>query len=141
MTTLLERLKHDKAYIMLANTTTYPTLCEKTIQVLGNKHHWVDLTLLEAIDFLGVINESSTDSFLTLRLSECFIPQEAKIELDYSQISHTEVDDIDHRDAPDYCDAYISRATYFGRDMTEYELELLNNNSQFVYDEAITKIY
>ncbi len=134
MTTLLERLKHDKAYIMLANTTTYPTLCEKTIQVLGNKHHWIDLTLLEAIDFLGVINESSTDSFLTLRLSECFIPQEAKIELDYSQISHTEMDGIG-------CNPYISSATYFGRDMTEYELELLNNNSQFVYDEAITKIY
>lgn len=134
MTTLLERLKHDKAYIMLANTKTYPTLCEKSIQVLGNKHHWIDLTMLEVIDFLGVINESSTDSFLTLRLSECFIPQEAKIELDYSQISHTEMDGIG-------CNPYISSATYFGRDMTEYELELLNNNSQFVYDEAITKIY
>jgi hypothetical protein len=134
MKTLLERLKHDKAYLMLANTPTYPTLCEKSIQVLGTKYHWVDLTLLEAIDFLGVINESSTDSFLTLRLSECFIPHEAKIELDYSQIAHTEMEDIG-------CNPYILSATYFGRDMTEYELELLNNNSQFVYDEFITKIY
>lgn len=134
MKTLLERLKHDKAYLMLANTPTYPTLCEKSIQVLRTKYHWVDLTLLEAIDFLGVINESSTDSFLTLRLSECFIPHEASVELDYSQISHTEMEEIG-------CNPYISSATYFGRDMTEYELELLNNNSQFVYDEFITKIY
>ena len=134
MKTLLERLKHDKAYLMLANKNTYPTLCEKTIQVIGTKHHWIDLTLFEAIDFLGVINESSTDSFLTLRLSECFIPHEAKIELDYSQISHTEMEDIGSN-------PYISSATYFGRDMTEYELELLNNNSQFVYDEAMSKMY
>lgn len=141
MTTLLERLKHDKAYIMLANEDVYPNLCHKTIKTLGKKSHWIDLTLLEAMDFLSVINQSTTDSFFALRLSECFLPYEAKIELDYSQITDIEVDDIDHKDAPDFCDAYISRATYFGREMTEYELELLNNDSQFVYDTVISKIY
>jgi len=134
MNTLLERLTHEKAAIMLANKKNYPNLHEKTLNIISKTYHWADLKFIDALDMLSVLGESTSDSFLLLRLSKCFEPLEAKIELDYSQISHTAVEEIG-------CNPYISSATYFGREMTEYELELLNNDSQFVYDEVISKIY
>jgi len=53
--------------------------------------------------------------------------------LDYSKISDVEIDGIDHRDAPDYVDAFISSASYDGRPMTDEELDELNSDSDFVY--------
>lgn len=61
--------------------------------------------------------------------------------LDYSQIEDIEIDGIDYRDAPDFVDAFITSATYKGRDMTERELERLNNDSDFVYEAVQNKIY
>ena len=57
-----------------------------------------------------------------------------KIVLDYAQISDVEVDGIDTRDYPDFCDAYISGATYKGRDMTSDELDELNEDRDYVYE-------
>lgn len=62
-------------------------------------------------------------------------------ELDYSKIRHVVVEGIDHSDAPDFCDAFISEATYKGRDMTEAELERLNEDSTYVYECVIERIY
>lgn len=45
-----------------------------------------------------------------------------------------EWDSIDHLDAPDYCDAYVIGATYMGEDLTEDQLEELNDDRQFVYE-------
>lgn len=61
--------------------------------------------------------------------------------LDYSQIENVDVDGIDFSDANDFCDAYICSATYMGRDMTDAELDVLNEDGQFVYDAVINKIY
>lgn len=82
-----------------------------------------------------------------------------------------EVDGIDRRDAPDFCDAFVARAAYprFGglsfllerltrrlpwkvrrrlrlgsilfRDLTEGELDLLNDNPDFVYDAVVRHLY
>ena len=41
--------------------------------------------------------------------------------------SDLEWDGIDHRDYPDYCDAYVVRGMINGREMTEEELEELND--------------
>lgn len=54
--------------------------------------------------------------------------------LDYKKISDVEIDGIDHRDAPDYVDAYILSASYDGREMTEDELDELNSDSDYVYE-------
>jgi hypothetical protein len=43
-------------------------------------------------------------------------------------------------DFPDFCDAYIASATYDGRDMTEEELEELNDDTDFVYKAVIWSI-
>ena len=55
--------------------------------------------------------------------------------IDKIDLNSIEVDGIDNRDAPDYCDAYISQA-YFenGTKLTEEQLDDLNDNhSDFVY--------
>mgnify|MGYP003965868655 FL=1 len=56
------------------------------------------------------------------------------INLDYAKISDVEVDGIDTRDYPDFCDAFISYAEYDGREMTDEELDTLNEDSDFVYE-------
>lgn len=61
--------------------------------------------------------------------------------LDYSKIDDVEVDGIHSWDSPDFCDAYISSATYKGRPMTEKELDKLNSDSDFVYEAVMNKLY
>jgi hypothetical protein len=63
------------------------------------------------------------------------------VKLDYSKIDNIEVDGIDHRDYPDYCDAYIVSADYGDRPMTEEEIEILNEDSQFVFETVWSKIF
>lgn len=53
-----------------------------------------------------------------------------------------EIDGIDTRDYPDFCDAFIAGASYKGRELTESELEWINDtHSDFVYDCVIERIY
>lgn len=61
--------------------------------------------------------------------------------LDYSRITDVEVDGIDLKDYPDFCDAHIVSATYKGREMTERELERLNEDKQYVYEYVTDKLY
>jgi hypothetical protein len=63
------------------------------------------------------------------------------LELDYSKISDIEVDGIDMSDYPDFCDAFITSASYGDRDMTEEELDVLNNDGQSVYDAVQKYLY
>jgi hypothetical protein len=62
-------------------------------------------------------------------------------QLDYSQIEDIEFGGIDHRDAPDYYDAFIEAATYKGREMTESELDVLNEDREYVYEKLIQYLY
>lgn len=61
--------------------------------------------------------------------------------LDYTQITDIELDDIQSWDYPDFCDAFICSATYMGREMTEEELEVLNDDTDFVYEKVMERIY
>lgn len=64
-----------------------------------------------------------------------------RIRLDYRLIEDVEVDGIDTRDYPDFVDAFICSATYAGRDMTDEELEVLNDDSDFVYQCVQDRLY
>jgi hypothetical protein len=64
-----------------------------------------------------------------------------KEKLDYSKISDIEIADIDYSDAPDFCDAYICEASYNGEPMTPEQLEEINYDKDFVYDQVIKWIY
>ena len=63
------------------------------------------------------------------------------MKLDYTKIEDVEVDGIDTNDYPDFCDAYIASATYKGREMTDEELDTLNEDDSYVYDKVTDNIY
>jgi len=53
-----------------------------------------------------------------------------------------EVDGVDTSDAPDFADAFISYAEWDdGTELTDEELDELNEDSAFVYDQVIAKLY
>jgi len=61
--------------------------------------------------------------------------------IDTSQVEDIEVDGINPRDYPDFCDAFILEASYKGREMTDEELEALNEDSDFVYEQVMEHLY
>lgn len=55
-----------------------------------------------------------------------------------------EIEDIDPRDYPDFCDAYVSHAVWedTGVELTDEELNELNDQcSDQVYEEVLSQIY
>lgn len=58
-------------------------------------------------------------------------------------ITDIEIDGIDMRDAPDFCDAYITYAAWksTGTELTDKQLDQLNNHSDYVYEQVINYIY
>jgi len=69
-----------------------------------------------------------------------------KVELDYSKVHDIEVDGIDTRDYPDFCDAYIASATIENedgtfRDATDDEIEEMNEDGDFVYEQVENYLY
>jgi hypothetical protein len=61
------------------------------------------------------------------------------MEFDYSKITNIEFKGINHRDYPDYCDAYIVSAEYDGEEMTQEQIEMLD--ADFVYEKLIEQIF
>jgi hypothetical protein len=61
--------------------------------------------------------------------------------IDLSKVNSVEVDGIDYSDYPDFCDAYISNAWYGDRPMTDEEIDELNENTDFVYEQVEKYIY
>jgi len=58
-----------------------------------------------------------------------------------SKITNIEFDGIYHDDRPDYCDAYIVSAIKDDREMTEEELDELNDDTSFVHEELMKYLY
>ena len=54
--------------------------------------------------------------------------------MNYDLISNIEIDGIDTRDYPDFCDAYIVYAEYDGEAMSDAQIDILNEDSNFVHD-------
>lgn len=66
--------------------------------------------------------------------------------LDYSKVHDIEVDGIDTRDYPDFCDAFIAHATIelengTFRDATDAEVEELNEDRDLVYQHVINCLF
>ena len=66
--------------------------------------------------------------------------------LDYSRIDDVEVEGIDYSDSPDFCDAYVAKATYNDpehgyRQLTEGELDELNLDSDWVHEQVESWIH
>ena len=54
--------------------------------------------------------------------------------MDYKKIDNIEIDGIDTKDYPDFCDAYISSADYDGKPMTDKQLDELNEDGDFQHE-------
>ena len=62
-------------------------------------------------------------------------------ELDTSKLEAVEVDGIDMKDYPDFCDAYIDYAEIDGVELTDDQYEEVNEDSQLVYDYVMAKLF
>ena len=56
-------------------------------------------------------------------------------------ITNVKFEGIDHKDYPDYCDAYIVSADYNGEPMTDEQIEELAQDTELVYDLLIEHLY
>jgi len=54
--------------------------------------------------------------------------------MDYKKIDNIEIDGIDTKDYPDFCDAYISSADYDGKPMTDEQLDEINEDGDFQHE-------
>ena len=63
------------------------------------------------------------------------------LKLNYDSIDDVTFDGIDFKDSPDFCDAYIDSAWYDGREMTDEELDTLNEDSEYVYQKLMEHLY
>lgn len=54
--------------------------------------------------------------------------------MDYKLINNIEVDGIDIKDYPDFCDAFIVSADYDGNPMTDKQLDEINEDRDYVYE-------
>ena len=54
--------------------------------------------------------------------------------MDYKLIDNIEIDGIDTKDYPDFCDAYIVSADYDGVPMTDEQLDEINDDGDFQYE-------
>jgi hypothetical protein len=64
------------------------------------------------------------------------------LDFDLDNIDNIEFSGIDWKDYPDFCDAYIESAEYDGREMTNEELDYLEDNYRdWVYNELWNYIF
>ena len=64
--------------------------------------------------------------------------------LDLTQINYGsfEMEDVDPRDYPDFCDAFIAYAEFInGHELTEDQMEQLNEEGDIVYEAACEAAY
>ena len=61
--------------------------------------------------------------------------------MNYDLIDNIEVDGIYTNDYPDFCDAFISSADYNGVEMTDEQLEALNEDYGFVHDCVYNQLF
>lgn len=58
------------------------------------------------------------------------------------KVTNVEFEDIDHKDAPDYCDAFVSYAEHEdGTPLTQDELDALNDDGSMVYELLMQHLY
>ena len=57
-------------------------------------------------------------------------------EVEYDKITNVVVEDIDMKDYPDFCDAYIESCDIDGVPATEEQLEFINQNGMFVHEQV-----
>ena len=63
------------------------------------------------------------------------------MKIDLREVTEIEIEGIDTRDYPDFCDAFISDCLYKGIPATDHELDIINEDSDFVYECVQEELY
>jgi hypothetical protein len=64
------------------------------------------------------------------------------MKLDLNKVDNLEFDGIDFADYPDFVDAFLVTADYDGKEMTEEQIDYLNDEySDWVYEEVYNSIF
>jgi hypothetical protein len=61
--------------------------------------------------------------------------------MNYELIENIELDGVDVSDYPDFCDAFISSADYNGIPMTDEQLDVINEDYDFIYECVQNKLF
>lgn len=64
-----------------------------------------------------------------------------KVGIDHSKLSDLEIDGINHVDYPDYCDAFISGGLHDGIELTDDQLEYLNEDMDLIQEVLYKQLY
>jgi hypothetical protein len=60
---------------------------------------------------------------------------------DYTKITNVQIDSIDMKDSPKFVDAFIASADYDGRPMTDSELDVLNEDTDYIHEQVFKYLY
>lgn len=63
------------------------------------------------------------------------------MKINFEKIDNVDVACIDMRDYPDFCDAYIESCDIDGVPATDEQLDIINENGEFVYEKVLEAIY
>ena len=61
--------------------------------------------------------------------------------MNYDLIDNIEIDGIDTNDYPDFTDAFIASADYNGVNMTDAQIDALNEDYSFVHDCVYAQLF
>lgn len=61
--------------------------------------------------------------------------------MDKQLIDNVVIEGIDPKDYPDFCDTFIASADHMGRPMTEEELDEINEDYEYVYEQVEKFLY
>ena len=64
-----------------------------------------------------------------------------KKKIEVWKLEDVKVEDIDMKDYPDFCDAFIASATIDGRELTELELNEVNEDYDYLYSQIENTLY
>lgn len=88
---------------------------------------------------------SHTDTYRRLKLiqQDSYVNRKLnELNLDLSQIEDIEFDDVNHYDAPDFVDAFISGASQNGTILNNDQLDFINDSLRdWVYECLIERLY
>ena len=62
-------------------------------------------------------------------------------QIELGEVDNVELDGIDTNDYPDFCDAFIASADYNGVNMTDDQLEKLNEYRDYVYELVLNELF
>jgi hypothetical protein len=127
----------------------------KNYKVYNGQNLKIDDAIINKGTMVNILQESATSTVALVETVysnqgtrfQCAISdltalkETVAIKLDYNKISNVFVGGIDMEDYGDFCDAYIESADYDGREMTDDELEVLNEDSQFVNESVFSQLY